>query len=241
MTYLRFGLAIIIVACVDVRGISADDNTIPSRFAFKYGGDPIWISASEAITDSGALRPEVHRPEHLKLLITRWHEQEAFRGSIETQQIAQPCDISFAERFTDGPDEGSITSLAVLEELAATRAVINGRVSASAVGIHDGAPYTILQIDAESMGAFPKRVYLLYPRGRLRFDGMTFCNNSAAYSELPRIENVRPVCCVGIVDLFRNEQLPQRRTYPDGGRPVEQQLWWRRNDPFAELWRLQRL
>jgi hypothetical protein len=187
MTYLRFGLALVFVACVNVRVISADDNTIPGRFTFKFGGDPIWISAAEAITPSGALRPEVHRPEHMKRLMTRWQEQEAFRKSVDTQQVKELCDITFAERFTEGPDEGSITSLAVLDEIAATRSVINGTVSASAVGIHDGAPYTILQIDADSMEAFPKRVYLMYSRGRLQFDGMAFCNNSPAYSELPRI------------------------------------------------------
>jgi hypothetical protein len=187
MTGLRFGLAIVFVACVNVRVISADDNTIPGRFTFKFGGDPIWISASEAIAASGTLRLDVPRPEHLKRLMTGWHEQEASRRSIDTQQDAQPCDITFTESFTEGPDEGAITSLAVLDEVAATRAVINGTVSASAVGIHDGVPYTILQIDADSMGAIPKRVYLMYPRGRLRFDGMTFCNNSPAYSELPGI------------------------------------------------------
>jgi hypothetical protein len=187
MTYLRFGLAVVLVACVNVRVISADDNTIPGRFLFKYGGDPIWISASEAITGSGTLRPDVPRPEHLKRVMTRWHEQEASRRSVDTQQVADPCDVTYTESFTEGPDEGAITSLAVLDEMAATRSVINGTVSASAMGIHDGVPYTIVQIDSDSMGAFPKRVYLMYPRGRLRFDGMAFCNNSPAYSELPRI------------------------------------------------------
>lgn len=168
---------------------AADDNTIPGHFDFKFGGDPLWISASEAITASGTLRADIRRPAHLKRLIAQRQEREAGGPGVTSQAAAvdETCEISFAERFTEGPDEGAIPSLEVLEEMVSTRSVIDGTVSATAVGIHEGMPYTILQIDVSSKEAPANRVYLMYPKGRLRFDGMTFCNDDSGFSSLPAI------------------------------------------------------
>lgn len=165
---------------------SADGNTIPHVFDFKFGGGPLWISAADAITPAGTLRSDIRLPEHLKLQLAQWHEKQASSlnavGS-NSQIAAESCDVSYGHYFNEGPDEGVITSVDALYEVVATRSVISGTVTDSALGIHDGIPYTILQIDEDSSA----RVYLLYPRGHLRFEGMTFCNDDPSFSEVPAI------------------------------------------------------
>lgn len=182
-------LAIAFIGCVAANVVSADDDTIPSRFTFKFGGDPIWISASEAITASGALRPEVQRPESLKYLMSRLEQEKASRRNVasDAHEAGDSCDVNYGRRFEDGPDDFSVRSLAQLKDVAASRSVISGVLSASAVGLYDGIPYTVLQIDRASVEAGTDRVYLLYPRGRLRFDNLTFCNSDPSFSELPAI------------------------------------------------------
>jgi hypothetical protein len=179
----------VFIFAMSLTGVAAyADNTIPRYFDFKFGGDPLWIAASEAITPAGVLRSDIQRPGHLKHQIARWHERQAAAGAATSQATPSPqsCDISFAEKFTEGPDEGAITSREVLEEMVSSRLVIDGSVSALDVGIHDGMPYTIIQIDVNSKQD-PKRVYLLYPKGRLRFDGLTFCNDDPAFADTPAV------------------------------------------------------
>jgi hypothetical protein len=163
---------------------SADNNTIPRYFDFKFGGDPLWISASEAITATGTLRPDIRRSEHLKHRIAEWHERQAAEKGVASDaqnRAGESCDVTYGHYFNEGPDEGAITSAETLREIVATRSVITGTVTASALGIHDGIPYTILQIDDEAAN----RRYLMYPKGRLRFEGMTFCNDDPSFFELP--------------------------------------------------------
>jgi hypothetical protein len=177
--------AIMLLVCFDVGRSSADD-AIPSRFWSGSDGDVIWVSASEAITTSGTLRPEIHQPERLKRFLKD-------RATPRTTEAAAPeaanesCDVTYTERFTEGRDDFFAGSFAELSDVAASRSVIHGVLSASQIGLHDGLPYTILQIDLDSSNIAHGPVYLMYPRGRLHFGGMTFCNNDPAFSELPSI------------------------------------------------------
>jgi hypothetical protein len=160
-------------AWMSVSIASADDNTIPRYFDFKFGGAPIWIAATEAITEEGTLRADIQRPEGLKNRIAQ---------SRERPRPSATCDVQYGHFFDEAPDDFPLT-LEVLNEVLATRSVISGTVTASAVGIHNVVPYTILQIDLDSS----KRVYLMYPRGRLHFDGITFCHEDDFFSEPPSI------------------------------------------------------
>ena len=182
-----FRAAFLCAVVVATHVVSANDDTIPKRFVFKHGGDPIWISAAEAITPDGWLRPQIRRTPFLEQLIARHAEKQSRRTVAPDAQPDTECDIEFSERFVDGPDDGAITSLEILDEMIAKRSVISGRVSASQTGIHESIPYTVLQIDVDSPADAPQRVYLLYPRGRLQFDGMSVCNVNQQYSELPAI------------------------------------------------------
>lgn len=180
--------AVALVLCLNVSVAIADDNTIPGRFTFKFGGDPIWISASEAITPSGALSVDVQRPEHLKLEMSRVEETlERRTASSDAHKTGLSCDVTYTERFDGGPDDIPVRSLSELVEVASTRTTITGVLSATAVGIHDGIPYTVLQIDAASPKASVGRVYLMYASGQLRFDDITVCNMNPAFAKLPAI------------------------------------------------------
>jgi hypothetical protein len=166
-------------------GLASADNTIPRYFEFKYGGDLLWIAASEAITSSGTLRPDVPRPAHLQNHLA---EQASRRPVVsDDAQPTEKCDVSYGRIFVDGPDEGAITSVATLNETIATRSVISGTVTASELGLHYGIPHTILQIDPEPDADSVDRVYLMFPRGRLRFEGVTFCNEDPTVAGLPAI------------------------------------------------------
>ena len=168
---------------------AADDGKIPGRFSFKYRDAPIWISSAEAITAEGTLRPDVPRPAHLKLRLSELERGAANRtGPLSNSgKAADDCDVTFSERFTDGPDDFPVNTLAELAEVAATRSVISGVVSGSAVGLHDGIPYTVLQIDTNLSDSPVGPVYLMYPRGRVRFDDVTLCNDNPIFAELPAI------------------------------------------------------
>ncbi|HYC58293.1 MAG TPA: hypothetical protein VEK79_01890 [Thermoanaerobaculia bacterium] len=183
----RLGAVIVCAVVLTTKVVSANDDTIPKRFVSKFGGDPIWISATEAISPEGTLRKEIRRTAHLQRLIARHEKERSRRAVAPDAQSTAECDIAFSERFTDGPDDGAVTSLEILDEMGATRSIITGRVSASRIGIHDSTPYTILQVDVDSPGTSPKRVYLMYPRGRLQFDGLSVCNVNPLYSELPSV------------------------------------------------------
>lgn len=184
-----FHLTFALILASVTGGVVAAENEIPRYFEHKFGGELLWISAPEAITSEGKLRPGIRLSADLKERIKQWHEQEAIRKSAASEGAARTpdCDVQYGHRFTDGPDEGVVTSSATLDELATTRLVISGRVTAAAPGIHVGIPYTVLQIDQDSHEAVPNRVFLMYPRGRLRFEGMTFCNENPSFMDLPSI------------------------------------------------------
>lgn len=187
MRLLGYIAPIMFLVCLDVSRISAD-NTIPGRFWSGSDGDVIWVSASEAITTSGTLRPEVHRPERLnRFLKDRTPATPRPHEATVSEAAKVSCDVTYTERFTEGRDDFPVESFAELSDVAATRSVIHGVLTASEIGLHDGLPYTVLQVDVDSSDIDQDRVYLMYPRGRLQFDGMSFCNNDPAFSELPSI------------------------------------------------------
>jgi hypothetical protein len=166
----------------------AADVPIPSRFLFKNGGDPIWVSAAEAITPSGFLRPEIYRRESLEAVLEDGKRERARRRAVsDAQEANDACDVIYTERHADDPGQFPVSSLEQLAEVARTREVISGVVTGLALGVHDVMPYTMVQIDPRPATASGERVYIMYPRGRLHFDGVTFCNNNPDFSELPAL------------------------------------------------------
>jgi len=189
MRSFRVLFALILLACVS-SAVAAADNMIPRYFEHKFGGELLWVAASDAITAEGTLRPDLPRRNPLSSHMRQALEQEKSRRMAApdvAQRTVDVCDVQYGHRFTEGPDDGVITSSAVLDELLATRSVISGTVTASALGIHEAIPYTILQIDVDAKEPSANRVFLMYPRGRVRFDGITFCNEDPSFKELPSI------------------------------------------------------
>jgi hypothetical protein len=182
MNHLRALVIVVLVACATVGSASADDNTIPRYFEFKFGRDLLWISASEAITATGSLRPDIHQLEDLKSRFAEWR-----KNIVRDGRTPDTCDVSYGHVFAEGPDDGAITSSASLEETVATRAVISGTVTATALGIHNAIPFTILQIDEDGEAGRAPRVYLMFPRGRLQFEGITFCNDDPTFTDMPTV------------------------------------------------------
>jgi hypothetical protein len=162
----------------------AADVPMPSRFVFRNGGDPIWVSAAEAITSSGFLRPEIYRRESLEAVLEDGKRERARRRAVSSDV---QCDVIYTERHPDDPGQFPVSSIEQLAEVARTREVISGVVTGLALGVHDVIPYTMVQIDRRPPNASGERVYVMYPRGRLHFDGVTFCNENPDFSELPTL------------------------------------------------------
>lgn len=167
------------------------EDQIPPRFVFPIYEDPIWIAASEAISAEGKVSPEVLRSSGLDHLERRraWLKEQRARDAAEghssESSITADCDAILGG-MTEFSGGWTVRSLAELMEEAATRTVITGVVTASAVGFHGGMPHTILAIRTDSPAA-DRVVYMLYPNGRLHYEGMTVCNQDPGYALPPSV------------------------------------------------------
>lgn len=187
MRSYRLLFALILIVGVRSDAVAAE-NEIPRYFEHKLDWALLWLTLSEAITPEGTLRPDLRRHDTVSSEMRRHLDQELARKTAAgVKPTPDVCDVEYGHTFADGPDDGVITSSAALEELLETRSVISGTVTATDVGLHSGVPFTILQIDTNSEGAPAKRVFLLYPRGRARYGGLTYCNEDPEFKELPSI------------------------------------------------------
>jgi hypothetical protein len=179
----RVALAILLLA--NTAFAAAPD--IPQRFEFRSDAAPIWISAASAVAADGHVLPGVLQPEMRDELHDRRRQDGARRNAdLSTQEeSSKGCDASFFGNVHAASDSYPARTFADLVEIASTRTVISGVVSASAVGLHNGKPYTVLQIETDALleGGFV--AYLLYPDGKLRVENMTVCNDDPAFAALP--------------------------------------------------------
>lgn len=185
MAYSRCAaLAFAVLSLMDVRLRADSTSPMPPRFEFKFDRAPIWVAASEAIAPDGSVRAGVLRPTAREEL-SRRHASEIERRARTrvTTNEAETCDVAFAGVMAGDAAEPGAKTLDDLRDVVAGRSVISGRVAASAVGLHAGMPYTVLQIETDR--SEDSAAYLLYPAGRMRFEGMTVCNRDASYPELP--------------------------------------------------------
>jgi hypothetical protein len=60
-------------------------------------------------------------------------------------------------------------------------------VTGSAVGLHNGQPHTILQVETDAPVEGGSVAYLLYPVAKLRFDGLTVCKDDPAFAAPPTV------------------------------------------------------
>lgn len=159
--------------------------TIPLRFEFKFGGGVIWVAASEAITSDGIVRPGILRSAAREdLEYRRKHQADGRARSAMTAAV--DCDVAFFGAIVDNFENTPVSTLAELRSKASSRRVVSGVVTACAVGLHTGMPHLVLRVNTDSRGSRDV-VYLLYPAGRVHFDGMTVCNADPAYSGTPAI------------------------------------------------------
>jgi hypothetical protein len=188
MSSARCAIAVMLVAVLlpaQVKMQAGEPQPIPTRFEFKFHRGSIWIAASEAITTDGSVRPGILRQGARDELASRRALQTELRNrnGIATDD-ADACDAVFAGLIDGGDTHATAETFAELRDAAASRTVINGRVSGSEVGFHSGMPYTVIGVDTDSRG-INERVYLLHPFGRMRFEGLTVCNSDAEYSPPP--------------------------------------------------------
>jgi hypothetical protein len=181
------GVALVVLLLLAKIGFAAPPD-IPERFEFRFDGRPIWISAPSAITADGRVRPGVLRPEVRDELLDRRREdaiQVQAQASVQADSSSR-CDATFFGGL-HGSDAGQATTFADLVDIAASRSVVSGNVSGTVVGLHAGKPYTIVQIQTDVPVAGGSVAYLLYPDGKLRFDGMTVCNDDPAFAAPPAV------------------------------------------------------
>jgi hypothetical protein len=178
----------VVVLLLLVTPAFAADPGIPDRFDFKFDGGPIWVSGDRAIAADGAARPGVLRPEVRDELLDRRREQAArsHRQEATQDEASARCDVNFFGSV-DGADVYPATTLEALVDFAATRSVVSGTVTASAVGLHAGKPHTILQVRTDASAGGVPIAYLLYPSGKLSFEGMTVCNDDPAFAAPPAV------------------------------------------------------
>jgi hypothetical protein len=158
---------------------------IPGRFTFQWGDGAIWISEREAVMADGHLRAGMLDEQDWRQL-ERWRDNLAAqreRDGVTLQRTGEPCDVEYFGYVMDGGGEPDVETLEALRDVAAERTVIGGVVAASAVGLHNRMPYTVLRMDSESAGS----IYLLYAHARMRIEEMMVCNADPLYSEPPAV------------------------------------------------------
>ena len=175
----RLRIAVLLVILSSVAGVAAAESAIPDRFVNRWG-DLIWVSAEEALSSDGSVREGLNDVDRRKLHRRREALIEQRRG-LSTQQ-AGGCDVEFIGYVSQG-GEGDVKTFADLREIAAARTVISGTVTASAVGLHNGMPHTVLNVESDSVD----RIHVIYPHGRIQLENMTVCNADPMYSELPAV------------------------------------------------------
>jgi hypothetical protein len=174
--------AVFLVVLIATRANGDDpESLIPRRFV-RDRGQTIWVSATEALNEDGRVREGVmHELERRELRHRRDMLLERRQRGLSTDGDPD-CEVRFIGYVSQGGGiDPDVDTFAELRDLAASRTVITGTVTASAVGVHFGMPHTVLRIDSDSAGAIP----LIYPHGRLRMDGMMVCNADPMYSEPP--------------------------------------------------------
>lgn len=179
-----YRLVVALVICC-VAGVAVAGDIIPRSFAFA-DGTPLWISADDAITASGGLREDVSWLSRLHRDVLQWRERQTTNRAIASDSVPG-CDIAFGGSLVDGPDEFTIETEALLREVIQSRQVASGKVTAIASGIHNGMPYSILAIATDTSSETASRVYLMYPRAKFVFQGVTICNEDPFVGPLPEI------------------------------------------------------
>lgn len=186
MSRLRRPVAAILFAtCLSPLVVAASDQTagIPARFEFKFHSATIWVAASEAINSDGTIRPGILQSAVRQELEYR-RKNQAERRKRAGAPAATDCDVAFYGIIAEDPDQYPVATLEALREAASVRTVISGVVSATAVGLHTAIPHTVVRIVTDSHDG-DNVVYLLYPTGRLHFDGLTVCNDDPSYAPTP--------------------------------------------------------
>lgn len=178
-------IALAVVFLLGTSGVTAAAE-IPDRFLFPYDGLVIWISETAAISEDGRLRPGVIEPEELRVLRRQAAAHRAASPSAEGESGG--CNATFFEACD--VDLASPTTFGELVDAAATRSVVSGIVSRSAIGLHQGLPYTVLQIERDVPGKDGAVAYLLYPKAKLRFEGMTVCQDDPRFAPPPAVGDV---------------------------------------------------
>jgi hypothetical protein len=175
---------LVLLTCAVTARAEDPEALIPGRFMPKGDGQPIWVSAREALSADGSVRQGVLHELQLRDLHSRRDRLLARRQRGISTEVDSTCDVQFIGYTSQGDGfDPNVKTFAELRDLAATRPVIRGTVIASAVGIHFGMPHTVLRVDTPSAGV----VHLLYPHGRIRMNGMMVCNEDPYYSEVPSI------------------------------------------------------
>jgi hypothetical protein len=180
----RFVPVFIAAAFVTASGFSTEiphrfESTNPSRVA------PVWVSTSEAVAADGRLRTEAVTPSErraLELSGEKAMQRVQAHGVATTEQ----CALTVATVEEGAPDMGTITSWAELVRIAESRTLYEGRVAGASAGLYAGLPFTVVQVEL-SRKREARVVYLLFPKGQVRVNGVTLCTSDPEFAELPEV------------------------------------------------------
>lgn len=185
----------IAVALAPAAAYGARVEAVPDSFLSSnpHRQAPLWIAISKATTPFGALRDDVVAPAEAHRF--RLDEQRVAEQRAKTKQTATAssdiCDITFRDPYDDAANmHPSLAWADVLSEAGRGR-VFSGRVSGSRIGLYAGVPFTMLAVDVlrSTDTHFPHRVYLLYPSGSAKINGVSLCMSDPRYQPVPEVED----------------------------------------------------
>lgn len=156
---------------------------IPPEFSSRspHARGPVWIQSSEFVGADG------------KLVSTRLAPADAITLNYyltrnpRTAPVKHPqwCDVALGARIDDTPAL-PVRSMSAVKARAERGRVVIGTITATAVGLYAGSPFTVLQV---TPGDESERLYLLYPRGVLEVEGKRICTDDARYTAEPRVND----------------------------------------------------
>jgi hypothetical protein len=138
---------------------------------------PVWVPATEAVTDAGELNEKNIQKGHTWSIF----ERQAQPSNIDPASSNEPCPGITV--FVDAPGELHIP--ASLDALArASKTVVVGMVMDVTPGFFDGLPASLVHVSAERhLRNAADSVYFVYPVARFSAGGRTFCRKNLLYGE----------------------------------------------------------
>jgi|GEM_PF-2529734 len=174
---MKLRLAVTVLALVSTVSLHAVDPHHPILSKNLSRKTPVWVPATDAVTDAGDLNDKNIQKGHTWSIF----ERQTQPSNIGSASVEEPC--PGVTVFVDAPGEHHIQ--ASIDALAhASKTVLVGTVLEVTPGFFDGLPASLVHVSVERhLRNAAGSVYFVYPVARFTAGGRSFCRKNLLYSE----------------------------------------------------------